>query len=130
MYLDYVGGVIKLCECIGVQVVFYFKVINWYVGFVGCIVYGIDLLLIWWVVNCIGKLRMFIWYNLILVLDMMFVDNQLLFGFFDWQVMYMLGYIDYDLMLKYIFMQQVYIVDVLVQVKGELVLLYLLCYLN
>lgn len=44
-------------------------------------VYGIDLLLMWWVVGCIGKCKMFIWYNLVLVLDIILNDKDMLLYF-------------------------------------------------
>lgn len=75
MYLDYVGGVYKLCKFIGVKIVVYLKVVKWYLGVMGCVVYLIDVSLMWWVVGCLGKLKKYIWYSLILKFDIILLDE-------------------------------------------------------
>jgi glyoxylase-like metal-dependent hydrolase (beta-lactamase superfamily II) len=130
MHPDHAGGATRLRERTGAKIAAHPKASGWYKGVAGRVAHSIDLLLTWWVAGRIGKPRVPLWYNPILLADILLTDEQRLPIFSDWQVLYTPGHTDHDLSIAHVPSKQAYIADVLVQVKGKLVPPYPLCHPN
>lgn len=130
MHPDHAGGAHRLRQLTGATLLAHPKARNWYAGIVGRTAHLIDVGLTWWVANRLGKPRRHIWYNAILAPDGLLQDGQRLPEFTDWQVVFTPGHTDHDVSLLHVPTQQMYVADLIVKVKGELVPPYPVCHPN
>lgn len=130
MHPDHAGGAALLRKRTGVPIAAHPDARNWYTGLAGRTAHAIDVGLTWWVAKRLGKPRRHIWYNPVLTADILLQDGQSLPIFSDWQVLYTPGHTNHDISLLHRPSQQIYVADLMVQVRGQLVPPYPVCHPN
>ncbi|WP_137165433.1 MBL fold metallo-hydrolase [Salinimonas lutimaris] len=130
MHPDHAGGAHRLRALSGAQIASHPKASAWYAGLSGRIAHAVDVALMYWVAKRLGKPRKNGWYSPILKPDLILEDEQRLPGFSDWQVLYTPGHTDHDLSLRHVPGGEMYVADLLVQVKGQLRPPYPICHPN
>ncbi|WP_218354400.1 MBL fold metallo-hydrolase [Alteromonas lipotrueiana] len=130
MHPDHAGGAHWLRKRTGAKLAAHPKAAKWYAGIAGRTAHIIDVSLMYWVAQRLGKGRRKAWYSPVLKPDIILTDEQTVPGFPDWQVLYTPGHTNHDLSLFYIPGNQVYIADLLVKVKGRLHSPYPICHPN
>ncbi len=130
MHPDHAGGAHVLRRLTGAKIAAHPKARRWYAGVLGRTAHLIDVGLTWWVANRLGKPRKHIWYNPLLSPDIILLDEQSLPLFADWQVIFTPGHTDHDISLLHAQTGQLYVADLIVQVKRKLVPPYPVCHPN
>ena len=130
MHPDHAGGAVLLKKRTGARVAAHPKAAKWYAGVMGRAAHLIDVALMYWVAQRLGKERRKAWYSPILKPDLVLSDQQKLCDFDDWQVLYTPGHTNHDLSLYHAPSGQVYVADLLVKVKGQLHPPYPICHPN
>lgn len=130
MHPDHAGGAHKLRKLTGCQIASHPKAPLWYRGVVGKIAHLTDVILTYWVADRIGKPRKHIWYSARLSPDIELSDRQQLPDFDDWQVLFTPGHTDHDLSLWHKDSKFLYIADLIVMVKKQLVPPFPVCHPN
>lgn len=130
MHPDHAGGAALLRKITGAPLAAHPAARHWYSGLAGRTAHAIDVGLTWWVAKRLGKPRRHIWYNPILSADILLQDEQRLPGFPDWQVLCTPGHTNHDLSLLHRPTGQLYVADLIVQVRGRLVPPYPVCHPN
>ncbi len=130
MHPDHAGGAHKLRDLTGAQIAAHPKARKWYAGLAGRSAHAIDVALTWWVANRLGKPKKHIWYNPLLRPDILLTEGQRLPGFENWRVHFTPGHTDHDLSVMHVPSQRIYVADLMVKVKGELVPPYPVCHPN
>lgn len=130
MHPDHAGGAHKLREMTGAQIAAHPKAARWYAGVMGRAAHIIDVALMYWVAERLGKGKRMTWYSPILKPDILLDDTQSLPHFSDWQVLYTPGHTNHDLSLLHTTSRKMYVADLLVKVKGQLCPPYPVCHPN
>lgn len=130
MHPDHAGGAHKLRDITGARIAAHPKAQNWYAGLAGRSAHAIDVALTWWVANRLGKPKKHIWYNPLLRPDILLTDGQHLPEFENWKIYFTPGHTDHDLSVMHMPSQRIYVADLMVKVKGELVPPYPVCHPN
>ncbi|MDK1290368.1 MBL fold metallo-hydrolase [Pseudoalteromonas umbrosa] len=103
---------------------------HWYSGIDGILMHWSDIFLALWVAGRKNKARKNLWYSRKLNADYYLSDNDYLPEFPQWQVLHTPGHTDRDLSLYHHDTQRLYVADLLVKVKGQLVPPYPVFYPN
>lgn len=130
MHPDHAGGAHRLRKLSGARIAAHPRAARWYGGLMGRVAHLIDVVLLYWVADRLGKPRKNAWYSPILKPDVILADEQSLPGFADWQVLYTPGHTNHDLSLYHRASGKVYVADLLVKVKGQLCPPYPVCHPN
>lgn len=130
MHPDHAGGAHRLRRLSGATLAAHPKAAAWYAGLAGRTAHLIDVALMYWVAQRLGKTRRKAWYAPILTPDILLIDGQSLPDFTNWQVIYTPGHTDHDLSLHHQPTGGLYIADLLVRVKGQLHPPYPICHPN
>jgi glyoxylase-like metal-dependent hydrolase (beta-lactamase superfamily II) len=89
-----------------------------------------DVILTYWVAGRLGKPKKHIWYPARLKPDDLLQDEQKLPGFEEWECLFTPGHTDHDVSLWHAGSRKLYVADLVVKVKGDLVPPYPVCHPN
>jgi glyoxylase-like metal-dependent hydrolase (beta-lactamase superfamily II) len=130
MHPDHAGGAHKLRKISGCQIASHPKAPFWYRGLVGKFAHLTDVILTYWVAGRLGRKKRHIWYSPKLKPNIELADDQPLPIFNDWQVLFTPGHTDHDLSLWHSDSNTLYIADLIVMVKRQLVPPFPVCHPN
>ncbi|NMH59844.1 MBL fold metallo-hydrolase [Alteromonas ponticola] len=130
MHPDHAGGAHKLRALTGAKIAAHPNTRNWYAGLAGRTAHAIDVALTWWVAGRLGKPKRKVWYPPLLQPDILLTDGDRLPEFSDFQIFYTPGHTNHDISVLHVPTKQLYVADLVVKVKGELVPPYPLCHPN
>lgn len=130
MHPDHAGGAHKLRDITGAKIAAHPKARRWYAGLAGRSAHAIDVALTWWVASRLGKSKKHIWYSPLLRPDILLNDGQRLPEFDNWRVYFTPGHTDHDVSVMHEPSRRIYVADLMVRVKGELVPPYPVCHPN
>jgi glyoxylase-like metal-dependent hydrolase (beta-lactamase superfamily II) len=94
---------------------------HWYTGINGYLMFITDMLLAKWVAKRKGKKAKYLWYNRKLKPDIALQDNQAIPNFEDWICLFTQGHTDRCISLFNEKINQVYVADLMVKVRGKLI---------
>lgn len=94
---------------------------QWYSGFDGILMHWADMLLTLWVAGRKNQPKRFVYYSRSLTPDHYLNDQDLIPGFEDWKVYFTQGHTDRDISLHHIPSNEVYVADLMVNVRGEFI---------
>lgn len=120
MHPDHAGCANKLRDATSCKIVSGKFESQWYKGLRGKFAHLVDIALATWVAGRMGKKRKFIWYSPYLTPDYMLYNDQVIPGFEEWQVLFTPGHTDRDISVYHEKSGQIYVADLIVQVKGKL----------
>ncbi len=121
MHPDHAGGAHALRKLSGGKIATSNAPGQWYRGIDGFLMHLTDIALAWWVAGRLNKKRHNLWYSRHLDADYYLATDATLPGFDDWQALHSPGHTDRDISLYHIPSERIYIADLLVKVKGQLV---------
>jgi len=121
MHPDHAGAAHKLRKLTGCKVAASSVAGQWYQGIDGYLMHLTDIALTRWVAGRKGKKTKNIWYPRYLQQDVFLSNGQPLPMFEDWQVIWTQGHTDRDISLYHQATGQVYVADLMVQVKSQLI---------
>ncbi|MCW8109916.1 MBL fold metallo-hydrolase [Alteromonas ponticola] len=130
MHPDHAGGAHKLRATTGAKIAAHPNTRNWYAGMSGRTAHVIDVMLTWWVAGRLGKPKRKVWYPPLLQPDILLNDRDALPDYPAFQVVYTPGHTNHDISILHMPTQQMYVADLVVRVKGELMPPYPLCHPN
>lgn len=130
MHPDHAGGAHKLRKMAGCKIASHPKAPFWYRGVVGKVAHLTDVVLTYWVAGRLGRKKRHIWYPSRLKPDIALTDGQSLPNFAEWQVLFTPGHTDHDLSLWHSDSNALYIADLIVMVKRQLVPPFPVCHPN
>lgn len=119
MHPDHAGGAHRLRKLTGCSIAAANVQGQWYQGIDGALMHWTDLLLANWVSRRMKKPHKNLWYSAKLKPDYLLDDQEHLPGFPEWQALSTQGHTDRDLSLYHPDSGQVYVADLMVQVKGR-----------
>ena len=126
MHPDHAGCALALKNISGCKILSgrmtdsYFKT-QWYAGIKGSIAHIVDMALALWVANRLGKKKRNIWYPKYLSADIYLSNNETIPGFEDWKIMHTPGHTDRDISVYNENEKLIYVADLIVRVKQQLV---------
>ncbi|WP_404341578.1 MBL fold metallo-hydrolase [Pseudoalteromonas mariniglutinosa] len=120
MHPDHAGGAYPLRKLSGAKIAASNAPGQWYQGLDGLLMHLTDMALAWWVAGRLGKKRQNLWYNRHLTPDYYLATDAQLPYFEEWQAIHSPGHTDRDICLYHSASESIYIADLLVKVKGEL----------
>lgn len=94
---------------------------QWYSGIDGMLMHYTDMLLTLWVAGRKKKPKRNVYYSGSLTPDYYLSDKTLLPGFEDWQVHFTQGHTDRDISLHHLPSNEIYVADLMVNVKGSFI---------
>jgi glyoxylase-like metal-dependent hydrolase (beta-lactamase superfamily II) len=121
MHPDHAGAAHKLRDLVGCKVVSADRERQWYQGVDGALMHLTDLLLARWVAKRLNRSKQPLWYARFLSPDYTLVDGQVIPLFEDWQVLETPGHTDRDLSLYHQQTDTLYVADLMVEVKKQLI---------
>lgn len=121
MHPDHAGAAHKLRKLTGCKIISANKETHWYSGVDGFLMHLTDLLLARWVANRKRKPKRNLWYSRKLRPDVMLNDGDVIPEFEDWAVLETPGHTDRDLSLHNIERDILYVADLMVEVKQQLI---------
>lgn len=121
MHPDHAGAAHKLREITGCCIVSAKKDRHWYSGLDGILMHLTDIALARWVANRKHKPKRNLWYPRKLQPDVRLSDGDRIPNFEDWQVLETPGHTDRDLSLHHVERDILYVADLMVEVKKQLV---------
>ncbi len=130
MHPDHAGGAHKLRTMTGAKIAAHPKTRTWYAGVAGRTAHAIDVALTWWVAGRLGKPKRKVWYAPLLAPDILLKDGDKLPLFPEFKAHYTPGHTNHDISVLHCPSNQMYVADLIVKVKGELVPPYPLCHPN
>ncbi|MCW8091136.1 MBL fold metallo-hydrolase [Alteromonas sp. ASW11-130] len=130
MHPDHAGGAHKLRAITHAKIAAHPGTRTWYTGIAGRTAHAIDVALTWWVAGRLGKPKRKVWYPPLLQPDILLQEGDTLPEFSDFKVHYTPGHTNHDISVLHVPTQQLYVADLVVKVKGELVPPYPLCHPN
>ncbi|OEE69547.1 MBL fold metallo-hydrolase [Vibrio genomosp. F6] len=121
MHPDHAGAAHQLRRLTGCKIVSAHKKTDWYSGVDGWLMHLTDLALAWWMANRMGIPKRNLWYSRKLKPDYKLNDGDLIPGFEDWQVLETPGHTDRDLSVYCASESILYVADLMVEVKKQLI---------
>ncbi|MCL9774921.1 MBL fold metallo-hydrolase [Vibrio methylphosphonaticus] len=121
MHPDHAGAAHRLRALCGCDIVSSKQSHQWYRGVDGFFMHLADLSLAWWMASRMGKPRKNLWYKKSLSPQYSVVDGDRLPNFSDWQVIATPGHTDRDISIYHAGQAVIYVADLMVQVKQNLV---------
>ena len=130
MHPDHAGGAHKLRALSGCKILAHPKASKWYAGAIGRLAHVTDVFLTYWVAGRLGRPKKHIWYPARLRPDAFLQDDQALPEFEEWQCLFTPGHTDHDVSLWHAKTGKLYVADLVVKVKGDLVPPFPVCHPN
>lgn len=124
MHPDHAGAAHKLRSITGAKIAASNNPSQWYRGIDGFFMHLTDMYLARWVAARKGKKKRYLWYSRTLKADYFLADQHTLPEFEQWQVFHTPGHTDRDISLLHKPSKRLYIADLLVKVKNQLVAPY------
>ncbi|TFH92391.1 MBL fold metallo-hydrolase [Vibrio ouci] len=121
MHPDHAGAAHKLRSLTGCKIVSAKRDSHWYGGIDGFVMHLTDIALARWVANRKRKPKRNLWYSRKLRADIQLSDGQCIPDFEDWKVLETPGHTDRDLSLHHEKQSILYVADLMVEVKKQLV---------
>lgn len=121
MHPDHAGAAHQLRKLIDCKIAASSVAGQWYQGIDGYLMHLTDIALTRWVAGRKGKKTKNIWYPRFLKQDVFLSDGQPLPMFDDWQVIWTQGHTDRDISLYHKETGQIYVADLMVQVRNQLI---------
>lgn len=121
MHPDHAGGAAKLRNLTGAKIACSNVPGQWYQGVDGFMMHLTDILLARWVASRKGKKQSWMWYARYIKADYYLPDGVMLPHFEQWTVHHSPGHTDRDLCLFHQPSELVYVADLMVKVKGQLI---------
>lgn len=126
MHPDHAGCALALkklsaCKIVCGKVTDTFFQEHWYAGIRGSIAHIIDMALALWVASRLGKKKRNIWYSKYLSADTYLSENEAIPHFEDWKITHTPGHTDRDISVYNEQEQLIYVADLIVKVKKQLV---------
>lgn len=121
MHPDHAGAAHKLREITGCKIISAKRDRHWYSGFDGFMMHLTDIALARWVANRKRKPKRNLWYSRKLFADYELSDGQAIPNFEDWKVLETPGHTDRDLSLHHEQRDILYVADLMVEVKQQLI---------
>lgn len=124
MHPDHAGCANKLKKASGCKLISGDYKKQWYCGISGWFAHKVDIILALWVAKRMGKKKRNLWYNRKLKADLLLKDNQQVPEFEDWRIITTPGHTSIDISLVNDSAKLIYVADLIVSVRGELVAPY------
>lgn len=121
MHPDHAGAAHQLRKRTGCMIVSADKSHQWYAGVDGAMMHLTDVLLARWVAKRLKREKKNLWYPRYLHPDVRLRDGDSIPMFEDWQVMETPGHTDRDLSLYHQQTETLYVADLMVEVKKQLI---------
>lgn len=121
MHPDHAGAAHQLRALTGCKIISANKDHDWYCGLDGFCMHLADLALARWMANRLGRPRQNLWYPRVLKPDIKLNDGDTIPHFNEWQILETLGHTDRDLSVYHAQQGIVYVADLMVEVKKQLI---------
>lgn len=121
MHPDHAGAANTLRKKYGCKIATANVAGQWYSGIDGKLMHLTDMLLTLWVAGKKNKTKQNVYYSSTLKPDIYLMDNSYIPEFDDWQVHFTQGHTDRDISLMHLPSKQIYVADLMVNVRGKFI---------
>ncbi|SEG68233.1 MBL fold metallo-hydrolase [Vibrio hangzhouensis] len=121
MHPDHAGAAHRLRKLTGAHIVSSEKEEAWYSGLDGFLMHLTDLMLAWWMAARMGRPRKNLWYKKRLIVDYQVKEGDSVPLFSDWRILDTPGHTDRDISVYNHMASVVYVADLMVEVKQQLI---------